>query len=219
MADADISVAVRECVMGSLAFNGQRCTAIKLIFVHESVVDPFLSEFSNSVNSLPIGMPWEKGVKITPLPEFGKTDLLTSYMEDAIAKGSAVVNKRGGERCATLFRPAVLFPISPDARLYREEQFGPLIPVRSYRHEEDLLHFLASCRYGQQVSIFGRDTERMSDLVGNLENQVGRVNINCKCQRGPDVLPFAGRKDSGMTTLSIQDGLKAFTLPSVVAHR
>jgi glyceraldehyde-3-phosphate dehydrogenase (NADP+) len=219
MADADISVAVRECVMGSLAFNGQRCTAIKIIFVHESIVDSFLPEFSSAIDSLPVGMPWEKGVKITPLPEFGKTDLLTSYVEDAVAKGSTVINGRGGERCDTLFRPAVLFPISPEARLYTEEQFGPLVPVRSYRHDGELLDFIASCRYGQQVSIFGRDTARMSELVGNLGNQVGRININCKCQRGPDILPFAGRKDSGLTTLSIRDGLRAFTLPSVVAWR
>jgi glyceraldehyde-3-phosphate dehydrogenase (NADP+) len=217
MADADISAAVGECVRGALGFNGQRCTALKILFVHESVADRFLSKFCDAVAELPIGMPWHKNVKITPLPEFGKAESMAVYVEDAVAEGGSIINAGGGAHSATLFRPAVIFPVSPVAQLYKEEQFGPVVPVRPYKDEEELLRFVASCRYGQQVSLFGKNAQKISGLAKILKNQVGRVNINCKCQRGPDILPFAGRRDSGMTTLSVGNTLKAFSMPSVFA--
>jgi len=69
------------------------------------------------------------------------------------------------------------------------------------------------------VSLFGGDTEKIADLAGRLRNPVGRTNLNCKCQRGPDLLPFAGRGDSGMTALSVSETLRAFSMPSVIAAR
>jgi glyceraldehyde-3-phosphate dehydrogenase (NADP+) len=218
-ADADIETAVRECVLGSLGFNGQRCTALKILFVHESVADKFLREFCRGVDALPIGMPWEKGVKITPLPEFDKTVTMAAYVDDALGKGAVVVNSGGGDSSATLFRPAVVYPVAATSELYEKEQVGPVVPVHPYRKDEELLEFVASGDYGQQVSLFSGDPEKTADVVGRLSNLVGRINLNCKCQRGPDVLPFAGRKDSGMTALSVSETLKAFSMPSVIAAR
>ena len=71
--DADLDVAVSECLLGSLSFNGQRCTAIKIIWAHRSLVDAFLAKFSPAVSQLKPGMPWADGTKITPLPEPAKT--------------------------------------------------------------------------------------------------------------------------------------------------
>ena len=218
-ADADIETAVRECVLGSLAFNGQRCTALKILFVHESVADTFLSEFCNAVNALPIGMPWQKGVRITPLPEFQKVEKMAAYVDDAVRKGATISNTGGGDSFGTLFRPAVVYPVATTAKLYGEEQFGPVVPVCSYRTDEEFLEFVASCDYGQQVSLFSSDPDEIAGLVRCLNNQVCRINLNCKCQRGPDFLPFAGRNYSGMTTLSVNDTLRAFSMPSVVAAR
>jgi glyceraldehyde-3-phosphate dehydrogenase (NADP+) len=93
--DADIELAVKECLTGTLTFNGQRCTALKMLIVHQSIVEPFLRRFSEEVRKLKVGMPWEKGVNITPLPEAGKTDHMTALVEDAKAKGARVVNEDG----------------------------------------------------------------------------------------------------------------------------
>jgi glyceraldehyde-3-phosphate dehydrogenase (NADP+) len=219
MPDADIDSAVRECVMGSLGFNGQRCTALKILFVHESIAERFLPAFFEAVDDLPIGMPWQEGVKITPLPESGKTELMAAYVNDALSKGAMVLNRRGGTSAGTLFSPAVLYPVGKTAELYWKEQFGPVVPISPYGREEEFFDFVASSDHGQQVSLFGRDYGRMAEMVKHLENQMCRININCKCQRGPDILPFAGRKDSGMTVLSVRDTLQAFSLTSVVAAR
>ena len=215
--DADLDIAVKECVSGSLSFNGQRCTALKILFVHESVLDAFLEKFSAAVAALPIGMPWDKGVKLTPLPEIDKAKAMRAFVDDAVAKGARVVNPGGGTACETIFSPAIVSPLAPTADLYHKEQFGPVVPVCSYRDDREFLDYVASSNFGQQVSVFGRDPERLARLIDPLANQVCRINLNTQCQRGPDTLPFTGRKDSAEATLSISDALKCFSIRSLVA--
>lgn len=215
--DADLDLAVKECTAGALSFNGQRCTALKIIFVHESIAERFLEKFCAAVNALPIGMPWDPGVKLTPLPEIDKAKSMDAFVAQAVAKGARVVNPGGGASCATLYFPAVVAQVPPGTDLYEKEQFGPVVPVSSYRDETEFLDFLVHSNFGQQASLFGRDPKRLAALIDPVANQVCRINLNCQCQRGPDVLPFTGRKDSAEATLSISDALKCFSIRSLVA--
>jgi glyceraldehyde-3-phosphate dehydrogenase (NADP+) len=111
----------------------------------------------------------------------------------------------------------VAFPVCSSAELYAKEQFGPVVPVCSYREEREFLDFVVGSNYGQQVSLFGRDSRKMAALIDPLANQVCRVNLNCQSQRGPDTLPFTGRKDSAEATLSTSDALRCFSIRSLVA--
>ena len=217
--DADLELAVKESLLGALSFNGQRCTALKMLLVHESIAEPFLRRFSEALGKLKVGMPWEKGVNITPLPAPGKTAYLTELVEDAKAKGARVVNEGGGAVAETLFYPAVVYPVREGMRLYREEQFGPIVPVMPFADIETALDYVVTSDHGQQVSIFGTSPDQIGRLVDPLVNQVCRVNINAQCQRGPDVFPFAGRKDSAEGTLSVTDALRAFSIRSMVATK
>jgi len=217
MPDADLDLAVKECVTGSLSFNGQRCTGLKILFVHKTIIDPFLKKLVAAIDALPQGMPWEKGVKLTPLPEFNKANTLKGYVDDALAKGAEIVNPGGGAFYETLFRTAVVYPVRADSSLYSMEQFGPVIPVCSYSEEQEFLDFVTNSNFGQQLSLFGNDPKALARLIDQLTNQVCRININSQCQRGPDTLPFTGRKDSAEATLSISDALRCFTIRSLVA--
>ncbi|SAL82816.1 aldehyde dehydrogenase [Caballeronia choica] len=217
--DADIDLAVKECLLGALSFNGQRCTALKMLMVHRSIVDTFLERFAAQLGKLKVGMPWEKGVSITPLPGLHRTAYMTAAIDDAKAKGARVVNEGGGVFCQTLFYPAVVYPVQEGMMLYREEQFGPIIPVTPFDDVETALQYVITSDHGQQVSIFGTDPAQIGALVDPLVNQVCRVNLNCQCQRGPDVFPFAGRKDSAEGTLSVTDALRAFSIRSMVAAK
>jgi len=219
LADADIELTVKECLLGTLSFNGQRCTALKMLMVHESIVEPFLRRFTEELAKLKVGMPWEKGVTITPLPGLHRTAYMTEAIEDAKSRGARVVNPGGGAFSMTLFYPAVVFPVREGMKLYREEQFGPIIPVTPYSEVEEALEYVVTSDHGQQVSIFGSDPGQIGALVDPLVNQVCRVNINCQCQRGPDVFPFAGRKDSAEGTLSVTDALRSFSIRSMVAAK
>jgi aldehyde dehydrogenase (NAD+) len=214
-----LELAVKECLLGSLSFNGQRCTALKMLLVHRSIVEPFLSRFREELAKLKVGMPWDEGVAITPLPEPGKVAYMKALVEDALAKGARVVNGGGGTIAGTLFYPAVVHPVVEGMKLYREEQFGPVVPVMPFEELEAALEYVITSEHGQQVSIFSADPDRIGALVDPLVNQVCRVNINCQCQRGPDVFPFTGRKDSAEGTLSVTDALRSFSIRSMVATK
>jgi aldehyde dehydrogenase (NAD+) len=217
--DADLELAVKECLLGALSFNGQRCTAIKMILLHTQIAEPFLRRFCDELAKLRIGMPWEKGVTITPLPEEGKVTYLKQCVEDAKARGARVMNENGGVSDVTLFWPAVVYPVKEGMKLYREEQFGPVIPALPFDDIETALQYVITSDHGQQVSIFGTDPQQIGRLIDPLVNQVCRVNLNCQCQRGPDVFPFAGRKDSAESTLSVTDALRTFSIRSMVAAK
>ncbi len=216
--DADLDLSVRECVLGCLSFNGQRCTALKILFVHTEVIESFLAGLSGAISELKIGMPWEEDVFVTPLPESGKPAYLGGLVEDAEHLG-AQVNYAGGTTHGTFFYPAVLYPVHDGMRVYREEQFGPVIPVVPFDNIETPIQYVVKSDYGQQLSIFGRDAEGIAGLIDPLVNQVCRVNINSQCQRGPDTFPFTGRKDSAEGTLSVSDALRVFSIRTLVAAK
>jgi glyceraldehyde-3-phosphate dehydrogenase (NADP+) len=130
-----------------------------------------------------------------------------------------VANPGGGECARTLFRPAVLSPVTGAMRVYREEQFGPVIPVVTFREMETPIRSIMESSYGQQMSIFGQDPEQVAELVDPMVNQVCRVNLNSQCQRGPDTFPFTGRKDSAEGTLSVTDALRCFSIRTLVAAK
>ena len=178
-----------------------------------------MEQFNSKINSIKCGMPWEKDVKITPLPESNKTTYLKDLIDDAISKGAKVVNKFGGTVQNTFMFPAVLYPVNKDMKVYYEEQFGPVVPILTYKNIEEPMQYLMESDYGQQVSIFGNNSDEIAKMVDSFVNQVSRVNINAQCQRGPDVFPFTGRKDSAQSTLSVEDALRAFSIRSMVAFK
>jgi glyceraldehyde-3-phosphate dehydrogenase (NADP+) len=217
--DADLDNAVAESVMGSLSFNGQRCTALKILFVHKSIVNVFIDKFNAEVSRLKPGMPWDPSVGLTPLPEPGKTDYLQSLVEDAKQHGAQVVNENGGTVIQTFFYPAVLYPVNKKMRVYTEEQFGPVVPIVAYDNLEETIDYVVDSNFGQQVSIFGKDSAQIAKLIDAFASQVGRINLNAQCQRGPDTFPFNGRKDSAEGTLSVSDALRVFSIRTLVAAK
>ncbi|MCC3154042.1 NADP-dependent glyceraldehyde-3-phosphate dehydrogenase [Hymenobacter sp. BT770] len=219
MADADLDVAVKESVLGALSFNGQRCTALKLFFVHESIAEEFVRRMAEEINKLKPGMPWDEKVNITPLPEPQKPGYLGECLEDAQAKGARIMNEGGGMCAGPLVYPALVYPVKDGMKLWREEQFGPVVPVASFAHVDEAIQYIIDSDHGQQVSIFSSESQEVANLVDQLVNQVSRVNINAQCQRGPDTFPFTGRKDSAEGTLSVHDALRSFSIRTVVATK
>lgn len=217
--DADLENAVKECILGALSFNGQRCTALKILFVHEDIADTFVKKLSEEVEKLKIGMPWEENVNITPLPESGKPQYLTELIEDAVKHGAKVMNPSGGKTDKSFFSPTVLYNVNKKMRIYNEEQFGPIIPVISFKELDEPLDYVINSNFGQQASIFGKDSDCIATLIDTLISQVCRVNVNSQCQRGPDNFPFAGRKDSAEGTLSVSDALRVFSIRTLVAAK
>ncbi|MBC8768136.1 NADP-dependent glyceraldehyde-3-phosphate dehydrogenase [Arenibacter sp. BSSL-BM3] len=217
--DADLDLTINECIAGTLSFNGQRCTALKIIYVHEDIASEFNKRFTEKVDALKFGNPWEDGVKLTPLPEPGKPAYIQELIDDAREKGAKILNKKGGTHSDNYIWPAILYPVKKEMRVYKEEQFGPVIPIVTFKDIEEPLDDMAESNYGQQVSLFGKDVYAIAPLIDTLVNLVCRVNLNSSCQRGPDVYPFTGRKDSAQATLSVYDALRSFSIRTFVAFK
>lgn len=217
--DANLQTAVEQVTLGSTNYNGQRCTAIKLVLLHKSVAAEFIALFKKAIARLKWGLPWESGVLITPLPEKGKVTFLKGLIDDAVEKGASVINSEdgGGDVHGSLMRPAIVFPVDRSmrcistvlqfvaghkhggcrGRLWHEEQFGPVIPIAVFEEVSELLQFIRETPYGQQAALFTSHAASVGPLLDALSTSVGRVNINTQCGRSPDVLPFSGRKSSG----------------------
>jgi len=214
--DCDLDLAVEQCVSGALSYNGQRCTALKIIFVHRKIADRFVAQFSAAVDALKLGHPLSN-TPLTPLPEHNKVENMEAYVNDATSKGAQVVNQNAGRIDETSFFPAVLYPVNNKMRIFYEEQFGPVVPIVAFDDLEEVMASIASSDYGQQCSLFSENQSTIAYAVDNMVNQVCRVNINASCQRGPDYLPFSGRKDSAVGTLSVHDALRSFSIRTLVA--
>lgn len=214
--DAPVEITIEECVKGALAFNGQRCAAIKMILVHEDAADDFIARLADEFSRIEPGMPWEN-VRLTPISSLSHAEWLSLLLEDAVRGGAEVRNPGGGERRHTLMSPALITGVTADMRLFSEEQFGPLLPVLRFTDDAEALGYIKHSRYGQQCSVFGADPARIRRIVDPASRYVGRVNINGKCQRGPDHFPFTGKRDSALGTVSIEEALRRFCISTVIA--
>jgi len=219
MDDVDIAATVKECITGTLSYNGQRCTALKLLFVHSAIVDKFVELFVEAVDAMKLALPWEDGVKLTPLPEPNKPQYLKDLIEDACSKGAKVVNGLGTQANGPFVRPTVVYPVNKEMRVWQEEQFGPLIPIAPFSTFDECYDYLAESTFGQQAAVFAKDVDKCAPLLDALAHSVGRVNVNAQCQRGPDSFPFTGRKSSALGTLSVSAALKTVSIESVLATK
>ncbi len=217
--DADLDLAVKECVEGALTFNGQRCTALKILFVQRSVADRFVERLAAAIDTMKVAMPFEDGAMLTPLPDLDSVRKMAALTADAVSHGSQIVNRDGGSVDRTYFHPALLYPVSPASEIWRREQFGPVVPVVPFDDIGEVLEYVATSTHGQQISVFGQDPATVGGIIDPLANQVCRINVNSQCRRGPDTFPFGGRKESAEGTLSVTDALRVFSIRALVAAK
>jgi glyceraldehyde-3-phosphate dehydrogenase (NADP+) len=211
---ADIKAVATKLVKGALGFNGQRCTAEKIVFAPDDADgEALVTELATRVAALPLGMPWDANVAITPLPEHEKLPWMWAYLDDAISKGARIANDGGGRGWFSIMRPAVVDRVSDGMRLCHEEQFGPIVPVMRYRSLDEVLEWHGRSPYGQQAGVHGPHDPA---LVRRLASFVARVNINDVCQRGPDTFGFTAADKSGFGTLSIEAALRSFSRTVIV---
>jgi glyceraldehyde-3-phosphate dehydrogenase (NADP+) len=161
---------------------------------------------------------------ITPLPNSARIDYMQELIQDALGKGAKIVNANGGKVIggpqSTLMVPAILYPVSADMKVFHEEQFGPIIPIATYDDLKEIIEFGQRGQpFGQQVSIFGQDSEAAVNLLDGFSAVFTKINLNQQSGRSPDTLPFAGRRSSAMGVMSVKDALKEFSVPTAVAYK
>ena len=207
LAGADLGLAAEAIAKGAFKYAGQRCTAVKRVYVSAAVAEEFTEKLVAQVDQHfgSAGDPREHPVG--PVIDDKQADFLQGLLDDALANGGKVA--RGGQRDGRVFEATVVTGLPHQARLVCEEQFGPILPVVAIKDQAEAVTLANDSRYGLQASVF-TDNRQVAEAVA-AQLDVGGVHLNGPDQRGPDNFMFTGSKESGLGSQGIRFALEAFS--------
>ncbi len=195
--DADIDLSVNSILSSRFMFCGQTCDADKRLIVHESKYEEFVEKFVEKVKSLVFGDPEDKNTQIGPLVSKKQLDLLISQVDDAKRKGAKVLT--GGEITQNFegayYYPTILTNIRKTMRVWKEEVFGPVLPIITFTSEEEAISLANDTLYGLGSDIYSEDKKKLLKVAEKLK--AGNVTFN-GCNHFKPFNPFGGYKNSGM---------------------
>jgi succinate-semialdehyde dehydrogenase/glutarate-semialdehyde dehydrogenase len=197
--DADLDIAARNVAIGRFFNAGQACLAIKRVYVFDSVADDFVARIVARAKRLKLGSGTDETAQMGPLHTEKQRAEIESQLEDAVSRGGRVVaggSRPSGDQFASgwYFQPTVVVDVPDDARVWTEETFGPLLPIRRVGSLDEAIALANSSEYGLGSSIFTRDMARAQRAIDELEAGYTWVNA---VQIAHDELPFGGTKHSG----------------------
>lgn len=198
--DADLNDAVKGAVAGRFYNCGQTCTAIKRLFVDESIAEPFMQKATELIRKLRIGSGLESGIDLGPVHSYKQREHLIDQISRTVNGEFGTVLTGGScpgnpDLKGCYFEPTVIADIAPGAPVMREEVFGPVLPIMSFKSLDDAIEEANSTRYGLGASIWTHDSRIISKACKELEAGIVWVNQHLKI---PPEVPFGGTKDSGI---------------------
>lgn len=215
--DADLSAAMPSIYNARFDNAGQACDALKRLLVHESVWDPVVEMLVARLEMVRLGDPLSESTTMGPLVSEQQVDLLERQVADAVEKGAIVI--AGGKQPAlpgAYYEPTLLSNVTVDMRVWREEVFGPVLPIMRFSSEIEAITLANGTEYGLGGYIYTRDTARAERVASRLET--GMVSINGTAYTRP-MNPFGGYKHSGIGREHGSWGFADVTQTKVVARR
>ena len=206
--DADLEAAVAGAMVAKMRNMGEACTAANRFYVHEDIHDEFVARLARAMGALKVGNGLEADVAVGPLVNAETRDKVEALVEDARARGAKVVT--GGCRLPPpgyFYAPTVLSQVPDEALCLREEVFGPVAPVQSFRDEDQLVARANATEYGLVAYLYTRDLARGLALSERLE--AGMVGLNRGIVSDP-AAPFGGVKQSGLGREGAHEGMMEF---------
>ncbi|QDE67481.1 aldehyde dehydrogenase [Myxococcus xanthus] len=217
--DCDFDKTVENIVDGAMYNAGQSCCAVERVYVHRSLYERFVAAAEPLVRAYVLGDPESEQTTMGPIAQPWHPAELQSFVQDATSLGARLVT--GGratqvEGRGRFFEPTLLRDVSPQARLMREESFGPLLPIAPVDSDEEALALMNASRLGLTASVWTSDRERADRLARQLE--AGTVYMN-RCDALDPALPWSGVKNSGRGVTLSALGFDALTRPKALHYR
>lgn len=208
--DADLDAAADNLIANKFRGGGQTCVCANRIFVHEKVVDDFGKKLADRVNNMTVGDGLNEDVDLGPLINKAGFDKVKRHVEDALERGGELV---AGKKPADLgdghlfFPPTVISGVTRDMCCSREETFGPLVPMATFRTEEEVIDAGNDTEFGLASYVFTADAERAQRVAAGL--RFGHCGWNTGTGPTPEA-PFGGMKASGTGREGGLEGLFEF---------
>jgi succinate-semialdehyde dehydrogenase/glutarate-semialdehyde dehydrogenase len=213
--DADVDDAVAGAVIAKMRNVGEACTAANRFHVSAGVADEFASKLAEKLGAMKVGRGTEEGVEVGPLIDDSQRGIVRDLVADATGKGASVVV--GGSNVdgrGYFFEPTVLAEVPSDAKLLKEEIFGPVAPVTSFSDEEEAVAAANDTEYGLVAYVYTRDLKRALRVCEGL--QTGMVGLNQGIVSNP-AAPFGGVKASGFGREGGREGIEEYLETKYVA--
>jgi succinate-semialdehyde dehydrogenase/glutarate-semialdehyde dehydrogenase len=206
--DADLDAAVEGAMIAKMRNIGEACTAANRFYAADSVAAEFVDRMAARMGALKVGRGTEPGVDVGPLIDDDQRGKVDELVQDAVGKGARTVV--GGERmdgAGYFYAPTVLSDVPADARLLKEEIFGPVAPVRGFRSEDEAIAWANDTEYGLVAYVYTRDLGRAFRVVERLE--YGMIGLNQGLVSNP-AAPFGGIKHSGVGREGGYEGIEEY---------
>lgn len=193
--DADMDRATAAANFGSFMHQGQICMSVEKILVQESIFHTFLDAFVERAAKLKVGDPTKDDSHVIgPLINDQQVTKSREHIEDAVAKGAKIV--LGGGITGRFVEPTILIDVTPEMRIYQEENFGPVVPVIPFKTDDEAIAIANDTEYGLSSGIITKDEYRGLAIAHRLET--GMCHINCSSVNDEPHAPFGGSKASGV---------------------
>ena len=195
-------------------FNaGQTCIAIKRLYVHDSIYDAVCDELGRLTRETVVGDGLEQRTQMGPIQNQAQFGKVKGFLEDARQNGKIVAGGGVLEREGYFVQPTIVRDIPDNARLVREEQFGPVLPVLRYSDIDEVIARANDTEFGLGGSVWSSDRDRAFGVATRFN--AGTVWVNKHLDLGPDT-PYAGAKQSGIGTELGREGLEEFTQATII---
>jgi succinate-semialdehyde dehydrogenase/glutarate-semialdehyde dehydrogenase len=213
--DADLDAAVEGALLAKMRNIGEACTSANRFHVAGGVADEFAKRLAEKMGALKLGRGTEPGVQVGPLIDENQQKKVAELVEDAVQKGAeTVVGGHIPDGRGYFYEPTVLKNISDDARVLKEEIFGPVAPVKDFSSEEEAIAAANDTEYGLVAYVFTRDIKRALRVVEGLETGMVGLNQGMVSNVGA---PFGGVKQSGIGREGGHWGIEEFLETKYVA--
>ncbi len=213
--DADLDAAVDGAVLAKMRNIGEACTAANRFHVHESVGDEFAARLAERLGGMRVGRGTEPGVQVGPLVEAKAREKVTELVDDARERGAKPLV--GGEPLdgpGYFYAPTVLGDVPSDARVLREEIFGPVAPITTFMTDDEAIRDANNTSYGLVSYAYTRDLDRAFRVIEGIES--GMVGLNRGLVSNP-AGPFGGVKQSGFGREGGHEGINEYLEVKYVA--
>ncbi len=215
--DADVNVASSAAVWGAFMNAGQTCLSVERCYVHESIYENFLKACVEKTAKLRLGPGADSATDVGPMIHERQLRIVQGQVQDAIARGARLLagGKAVPQLGANFFAPTILADADHSMTIMREETFGPVLPVSSFKTEDEAVALANDSEFGLAASIFTRDRRRGEALARRVDAGTVMVNDLIACF-GISEAPHGGVKSSGIGRTHGRFGLEEMVWPKYI---